>query len=127
MSGTKTTKKMRYNTQAQAITYEGETNTENSKTMPGLHIDPRVILENHVRGINPINGAVINNQHYYGDAVLPYRKDLTYEELQLRKNALLEQQAELLETLTSAKKSPTGDPVPTNGTEIPTPPTTSVE
>ena len=126
MSGTKTTKK-RFNTQIASETYKGEENTQNSKTMPGLHIDPRVILENHVRGINPINGAVINNQHYYGDAVLPYRKDLTYEELQLRKNALLEQQANLLETLTSTKGTPTADSISSDSTEVPTTTTSSVE
>lgn len=70
---------------------KGSINTEKSATMPDMHTDPRVVLENHVRGINPITGAILDKQHYYGDAILPYNKDLTFEELAI-KRAALEQQ-----------------------------------
>lgn len=69
-------------------TTKGETNNETSKTMPDMHVDPRVVLENHVRGINPITGAILDKQHYYGDNILPYAKDLTFEELRMKRQAL---------------------------------------
>jgi hypothetical protein len=70
---------------------KGSINTEKSATMPDMHTDPRVVLENHVRGINPITGAILDKQHYYGDAILPYNKDLTFEELAIKRAALEEQ------------------------------------
>ena len=79
---------------------KGTENTEKSATMPDMHVDPRVVLENHVRGINPINGAVLDKQHYYGDAILPYAKDLTFEELQIKREALEQQ----IKTIINPKK-----------------------
>jgi len=70
---------------------KGTENTEKSATMPDMHTDPRVVLENHVRGINPITGAILDKQHYYGDAIIPYDKDLTFEELQVKRKALEQQ------------------------------------
>jgi len=67
--------------------------------MPDMQNDPRVVLENHVRGINPITGAVLDNQRYYGDAILPYAKDLTFEELRIKRVALETKLAELNEKL----------------------------
>lgn len=67
---------------------KGVKNTEKSVTMPDMQNDPRTVLENHVRGINPITGAVLDNQRYYGDAILPYAKDLTFEELRIKREAL---------------------------------------
>lgn len=72
-------------------TSQGEINNEQSKTMPDMHTDPRVVLENHVRGINPITGAILDKQHYYGDHILPYAKDLTFEELAMKRAALEKQ------------------------------------
>ena len=43
---------------------QGETNEESSKTMPDMAISPRTIIENHVRGINPITGAVLDSGVY---------------------------------------------------------------
>jgi len=77
----------------------GEVNEEKSLTMPDMQNDPRVVLENHVRGINPITGAVLDNQRYYGDAILPYAKDLTFEELRIKRAALETKLAELNEKL----------------------------
>lgn len=75
-------------TQAKPGTYLGEKNDEKSLTMPDMQNDPRTVLENHVRGINPITGAVLDNARYYGNAVLPYAKDLTYEELRIKRESL---------------------------------------
>ena len=77
----------------------GEVNEEKSLTMPDMQNDPRVVLENHVRGINPITGAVLDNQRYYGDAILPYAKDLTFEELRIKRAALETKLVELNEKL----------------------------
>ena len=77
----------------------GEVNEEKSLTMPDMQNDPRAVLENHVRGINPITGAVLDNQRYYGDAILPYAKDLTFEELRIKRAALETKLAELNEKL----------------------------
>jgi hypothetical protein len=74
---------------------KGVENTEKSLTMPDMSNDPRTVLENHVRGINPITGAVLDRQRYYGDAILPYNKDLTYEELRMQREALNQKVAEL--------------------------------
>lgn len=89
MSGKKK-KKMakKIRTQAKPGTYLGEKNEEKSLTMPDMQNDPRTVLENHVRGINPITGAVLDNARYYGNAVLPYAKDLTYEELRIKRQSL---------------------------------------
>lgn len=81
---------------------KGEVNNEKSLTMPDMHNDPRVVLENHVRGINPITGAVLDNQRYYGDAILPYAKDLTYEELRMKRVALESQISDLNEKIQKA-------------------------
>ena len=80
----------------------GEVNEEKSLTMPDMQNDPRVVLENHVRGINPITGAVLDNQRYYGDAILPYAKDLTFEELRIKRASLETKLAELNEKIQSA-------------------------
>lgn len=74
---------------------KGVENTEKSLTMPDMSNDPRTVLENHVRGINPITGAVLDRQRYYGDAIMPYNKDLTYEELRMQREALNQKVAEL--------------------------------
>lgn len=74
-----------------AMVTKGEESTKPSKTMPDMHNDPRIVIENHVRGINPITGAILDGQRYYGDAVLPYAKDLTFEELRIKRVALEQQ------------------------------------
>lgn len=86
---------------------KGTENTEKSATMPDMHVDPRVVLENHVRGINPINGAVLDKQHYYGDAILPYAKDLTFEELQLKRQALEQQIKQIINPKTTQNATET--------------------
>ena len=80
--------KTKLRTKGNYVPEKGEVNEEKSLTMPDMHNDPRTVLENHVRGINPITGAVLDNQRYYGDAILPYAKDLTYEELYIKRQAL---------------------------------------
>ena len=80
----------------------GEVNEEKSLTMPDMQNDPRVVLENHVRGINPITGAVLDNALYYGDAILPYAKDLTFEELRIKRQALESKLADLNEKIQAA-------------------------
>jgi hypothetical protein len=105
----------------------GEENYSPSKTMPDMHNDPRTVIENHVRGINPINGAILDNQKYYGDAILPYKKDLTYEELRLQREALQQRSNELRTELEQAKATAaetaeptgTGDTLPKDSGEIP--------
>lgn len=99
MSGKKTTKMAKKRTQSNYTLEKGEVNTEKSLTMPDMHSDPRVVLENHVRGINPITGAVLDGARYYGDAILPYAKDLTYEELLIKRQALEQKMANLNEKL----------------------------
>jgi hypothetical protein len=80
---------------------KGSTNQEKSATMPDMHTDPRVVLENHVRGINPITGAILDKQHYYGDAIIPYGKDLTFEELQIKRAALEQQIKQIINPKTT--------------------------
>lgn len=80
-------------------TTSGELNDAPSKTMPDMEINPRLVLENHVRGINPITAAVLDKQKYYGDNVLPYAKDLTFEELRIKRDALEKQVMALNEKL----------------------------
>jgi hypothetical protein len=80
----------------------GEVNEEKSLTMPDMQNDPRTVLENHVRGINPITGAVLDNALYYGDAILPYAKDLTFEELRIKRQALESKLADLNEKIQAA-------------------------
>lgn len=94
MSGTKKNKTQRRNWRN---TYpdQGEINNEKSKTMPDMAISPRTIIENHVRGINPITGAVLDKGIYYGNNILPHEKDLTFEELRLKRQALENQLNEL--------------------------------
>lgn len=86
---------------------KGFENTEKSVTMPDMQSDPRTVLENHVRGINPITGAVLDNAMYYGDNILPYRKDLTFEELKI-KRAALENQAAQLQKMIDDQKTDSG-------------------
>lgn len=83
---------------------KGEKNEQKSKTMPDLHNDPRITLENHVRGINPITGAILDQQKYYGDAILPYAKNLTYEELRLKRIALTNQAKELQDKINDEER-----------------------
>jgi len=101
MSGKKKKKmaKKKLKTWSSYIPEAGEVNEEKSLTMPDMQNDPRVVLENHVRGINPITGAVLDNQRYYGDAILPYAKDLTFEELRIKRAALETKLVELNEKL----------------------------
>ena len=80
---------------------KGSINTEKSATMPDMHTDPRVVLENHVRGINPITGAILDKQHYYGDSIIPYGKDLTFEELQIKRAALEQQIKQIINPKTT--------------------------
>ena len=103
--------KTKLRTKGNYVPEKGEVNEEKSLTMPDMHNDPRTVLENHVRGINPITGAVLDNQRYYGDAILPYAKDLTYEELLLKRQALEQQVADLNKKLVkneSATETGTG-------------------
>lgn len=106
MSGKKkiTMPKRKIRSWSSSMVTKGEESSKPSKTMPDMHNDPRIIIENHVRGINPITGAVLDGQRYYGDAILPYAKDLTYEELRLKRIALeekLKQYNESLESMAS--------------------------
>lgn len=94
---------------------EGEKNEENSKTMPGMAINPRTVIENHVRGINPITGAILDRGIYYGENELPIQKDLTYEELRIRRKELERQLNE--SKIASNETSSNSNTVPTqNGT-----------
>jgi hypothetical protein len=104
MSGKKTRKmaKKKLKTWSSYTPEAGEVNEEKSLTMPDMQNDPRVVLENHVRGINPITGAVLDNQRYYGDAILPYAKDLTFEELRIKRAALETKLADLNEKIQAA-------------------------
>ena len=101
MSGKKTKKmaKAKLRTKANYKPEAGEVNEEKSLTMPDMQNDPRTVLENHVRGINPITGAILDNQRYYGDAIMPYAKDLTYEELLIKRQALEQKVADLNEKI----------------------------
>ena len=81
-------KKNKFRSWGNAPEDKGEINKGKSKTMPDMHTDPRTVIENHIRGINPITGAVLDRQLYYGDNILPYEKDLTYEELRIKRMSL---------------------------------------
>lgn len=94
---------------------KGEVNEEKAITMPGLEDNPRQVLENHVRGINPITGAILDKQHYYGDAIIPYNQDLTYEELRIKSNALKAQLKDYEDKLSELKQS-SGET--TSGTDV---------
>ena len=96
-------KKTNFRTWNNPKTFKGEFNDEASATMPDMHTDPRTVLENHVRGINPITGAVLDRQHYYGDAIIPYGKDLTFEELRIKRAALEQQLADAIQAENDAK------------------------
>jgi hypothetical protein len=85
---------------------KGVENTEKSLTMPDMSNDPRTVLENHVRGINPITGAILDRQRYYGDAIMPYNKDLTFEELRIQREALNQRVAEINEKLKPQEDEP---------------------
>ena len=110
MSGKKTRKMAKKRTQSNYTLEKGEVNTEKSLTMPDMHSDPRMVLENHVRGINPITGAVLDGARYYGDAILPYAKDLTYEELLIKRQALEQKMANLNEKLQATNLEKQGKP-----------------
>ena len=119
-------KKQKFRSWGNIPSNEGEKNTGKSKTMPDMEINPRRVLENHVRGINPITGAVLDKGLYYGDNILPYEKDLTYEELRIKRMALNEQVKQMLNVNTGdtpvdeqsevqgTEQKPTGDTVQTN-------------
>lgn len=94
---------------------KGEENKGKSKTMPDMEVNPRSVIENHVRGINPITGAVLDRGLYYGENVLPYEKDLTYEELRLKRLSLQKQVDELIQSQ-STNDQETNTTVPENGT-----------
>lgn len=96
-------KKKKLRTWSNPGTDKGSLNEEKSATMPDMANDPRVILENHVRGINPITGAVLDRQRYYGDAIMPYGKDLTYEELRIKRKALEAKIEEINQSIKDAK------------------------
>ncbi len=89
-------KKSKFRSWAETIITPGEKNTEKSKTMPDMSINPRTIIENHVRGINPITGAVLDRGIYYGDNQLPHYKDLTYEEIRIKRQELERYTTELV-------------------------------
>lgn len=107
-------KKLKYRSWDNAPEDKGKTYTEKSKTMPDMHTDPRTVIENHIRGINPITGAVLDRQLYYGDNILPYEKDLTYEELRLRRLSL-NAQVEQLKQQNAAAEEPAQAPVDDEG------------
>ena len=124
MSGKKKMmKKQKFRTWGSTPISEGEKNTGKSKTMPDMEVNPRRVLENHVRGINPITGAVLDKGLYYGDNILPYEKDLTYEELRIKRMALNEQVKNMLNVnqadtkadeqpeVQGTEQEPTGDTV----------------
>ena len=122
MSGKKKKKmaKKKFRTWADTMPTKGEINTEPSKTMPDMHNDPRTIIENHVRGINPITGAILDGQKYYGDAILPYAKDLTYEELRVQREALKVRSDQLraeIQSKIDEQNSANQEPVEGNTTE----------
>lgn len=94
---------------------KGEVNEEKAITMPGLEDNPRQVLENHVRGINPITGAILDKQHYYGDAIIPYNKDLTYEELRIKSEALKAQLKNYEDKISELKQS---EGETTSGTDV---------
>ena len=50
---TKMMKKQKYRSWDNAPEDKGTVYTEKSKTMPDMHTDPRTVIENHIRGINP--------------------------------------------------------------------------
>lgn len=107
--------KRKIRTWSSKMVTKGEKNSEETITMPDLHIDPRKVIENHVRGINPITGAILDNQRYYGNAILPYSKDLTYEELQLKRESLIDQVQNVEQktnTPGQTSSEPTTDPEP---------------
>lgn len=99
---------------------KGSTNEEKSATMPDMHTDPRVVLENHVRGINPITGAILDKQHYYGDSIIPYGKDLTFEELQIKRAALEQQIKQIINPKTTQNAEQTTEPTGDTTTGGPT-------
>lgn len=102
---------MKFRTRFSPAIDKGEVNEEESKTFPDLHQDPRTVLENHVRGINPITGAILDNQRYYGDAIKPYANDLTFEELRIKREGLEQQLLDLNEKLTkSTGQEPDSEP-----------------
>jgi hypothetical protein len=101
--------KQRFKTWTNKSPEKGEINNDKSKTMPDMSMDPRTIIENHVRGINPITGAVLDRGIYYGQNILPYEKDLTYEELRLKRIAL-ERKAKELVQLDRAAQSASATP-----------------
>lgn len=84
-------KKNKFRTWVDPMGGKTENSEMQSKTMPDMEVNPRTVIENHVRGINPITGAVLDKGIYYGENVLPYEKDLTYEELRLKRIALSNQ------------------------------------
>jgi hypothetical protein len=96
---------------------KGEINEGKEITMPGLEDNPRQVLENHVRGINPITGAILDKQMYYGDAIVPYNKDLTFEELRI-KAAALKNQLQDAETKMAALQQAAGESS-NDGTSVP--------
>jgi hypothetical protein len=96
---------------------KGEINEGKEITMPGLEDNPRQVLENHVRGINPITGAILDKQMYYGDAIVPYNKDLTFEELRI-KAAALKNQLQDAETKMAALQQAAGESS-NDGTSLP--------
>jgi hypothetical protein len=96
---------------------KGVINEEKEITMPGLEDNPRQVLENHVRGINPITGAILDKQMYYGDAIVPYNKDLTFEELRI-KAAALKNQLQDAETKMAALQQAAGEGS-NDGTSVP--------
>jgi hypothetical protein len=118
-SGKKTKKmaKKKLKTWANYTPEKGVENTGKSLTMPDMSNDPRTVLENHVRGINPITGAVLDRQRYYGDAILPYNKDLTYEELRMQREALNQKVAELNQKLKPQEDEATEVPGQTSSTD----------
>lgn len=117
--------KKKLKTWANYVPEKGEENTEKSLTMPDMSNDPRTVLENHVRGINPITGAVLDRQQFYGDAILPYERDLTFEELRIKREALnakVEAINERLKPVENVTTEPTGSEPTVEGSQSGTTP-----
>jgi len=115
MSGTKKSQPKKRRNWRNTYPDQGEINEEQSKTMPDMAISPRTIIENHVRGINPITGAVLDSGVYYGNNILPHEKDLTFEELRLKRQALENQLNELKEKAVSSDQ----EAIPTENATTP--------
>lgn len=117
MNGKKMSKQMKnkFRMWGNVPTSKGEENKGKSKTMPDMEVNPRQVIENHVRGINPITGAVLDRGLYYGENILPYEKDLTYEELRLKRLSLQSKYEALVAESNKTDEQTTVETVQENG------------